>query len=160
MIDIDLNPPAIVTSNNEESRLSKYDKMFFIASFPVRINNLFAFENRLNSFKRLSDGWDGYAATTPDNIVISNSIKFLEALPEYLADNLKEDDITPTPYGTIVIDWQNDRSEKMSVEIGNQTLGFFSRFEDNDCPKINRVDFNENSLPEELFKSFKKLFKN
>jgi hypothetical protein len=116
-------------------------------------------ENKLYSFNSLSENWDGYGAASVDAQAITNSVKFIEILPEHLIDNVKTDDIRLTPYGTIVIDWKNSKGELISTEIGNKTFGFFSVFNDKIAPQIDRVDFNENYLPEELYTAFNKLFK-
>ncbi len=152
-------PVEIIASAHNREDLAMGEKMFYFYMFPVKIDNLYMLESRLNSFKLLSHNWDGYGATTVDNLAIVNSLKFLQALPEHLIETVNSDDITPTPYGTIVIEWGNIKGELISTEVGNQSFGFYTEFKDSYSPKIDQVPFNENSLPVALFSAFKKLYK-
>jgi hypothetical protein len=158
-IDLASAPPVAIVSPAPNGGWAIGDKMFYISMFPVKIDNLSMLESRLNSFERLTPNWDGYDADSIDPRVIANSKKFLAALPEYVIDQIALDNITPTSYGTIVIDWGNEKGELISTELGIKSFGFFSEFIDSNPLIIERVDFNENSLPEELFSAFTKLYK-
>lgn len=160
ILDLDISIPVVLeTYFLNGTHLVIDGKISDIDMVPVRIDNLSMLERRLNSFKLLTQNWDGYGADIVDSLAIANSKKFLLALPEHLVDSVKSEDITVTPYGTIVIDWHNGKGELVSTEVGNHTFGFFTEFNDNDSPKLERVNFNENSLPSELFSAFTKLLK-
>lgn len=151
------NPPLAISVSVSETILDIDEKTHYL-TVPIKFDNLAMSESKLNSFKLLATNWDGYGASSIDEITIINSKKFLGALPEHVVDNVDLDDITPTPYGTIVIDWRNSLGEMVSTEIGKNTFGFFSEFSDNESPKVDSVNFNENSIPRELFAAFHKLF--
>lgn len=78
----------------------------------------------INSYKNLKDGWDGEDSFPPPNETINNAINFVDSLGESLK-LIDEDYIYPTGDGTIVIDFQNDYDDLVSVEIGSISVGYF-----------------------------------
>jgi hypothetical protein len=113
---------------------------------------------KIKSFHSLNRNWDGYDATNPDIVVINNSIAFINSLPETVVSDINKDNLIPTPYGTVVIDFSKDK-ELVSVEIGEKKIGFFSEFEDGSDMKMEGVLFNQDKLPFELLGAIKKLYK-
>ena len=70
----------------------------------------------INSYKNLKDGWDGDDSFRPSDRTINNAINFVNSLGNLL-ELIDEDYIYPTGDGTIVIDFQNDNGDLVSVEI-------------------------------------------
>ena len=68
---------------------------------------------RLKTLSELSENWDGYNGSAPLPACIQNTETLLKLLGSKYTDNLDPEDIGPTPYGTIDIDWGN-----ISVEVG------------------------------------------
>jgi len=114
--------------------------------------------NKINSFGNLSQNWDGFEADALDSRTILNSNKFVQKLPSSIVSKLNKENVTPTPYGTIVLDWKAG-DDLISVEIGVTKIGFFSEINELHNPSIEGVPYNENELPIELVQAFKKLFK-
>ena len=114
-------------------------------------------DNLLDSIAKLQVNWDGYGAVPPDNSVIVNARAFLDMMPVSLANELTENSIVPTPYGTLVFDWEKN-ANLISVEIGENEIGFFTDFEDKINFESKGISFNKKILPLELVNSFKKLF--
>ncbi len=111
----------------------------------------------LYSMQELEENWDGNGAVKPDNIVIENAVSFMSTLPFSIINDVKQDKITATPYGTLVLNWEKN-NQLISVEIGESELGFFSEFVDNDNLSIESTPFDKNELPKELLSAFKKLY--
>jgi hypothetical protein len=78
----------------------------------------------INSYKNLKDGWDGDDSFGPSDRTINNAINFVNSLGNLL-ELIDEDYIYPTGDGTIVIDFQNDNGDLVSVEIRESTIGYF-----------------------------------
>jgi hypothetical protein len=110
--------------------------------------------DRLWSLAKLKENWDGYGASPINQNAILNSISFLDLIPTSFNKMIDEDTITPTPYGTIVFDWENDKGI-LSVEIGNTTMGFFTDFKSEPNIRINSTPYTKNELPIELEAAFK-----
>ena len=60
----------------------------------------------------------------PSDETIHNAINFVNSLGNLL-ELIDEDYIYPTGDGTIVIDFQNDNGDLVSVEIRESTIGYF-----------------------------------
>ena len=78
----------------------------------------------INSYKNLKDGWESQDSFAPPIETINNSINFVNSLGN-LVELIDEDYIYPTGDGTIVIDFQNDNGDLVSVEIRESTIGYF-----------------------------------
>jgi hypothetical protein len=82
----------------------------------------------INSYKNLKDGWDGADSTAPTDETINNTIGLVDSLGDLL-QLIDEDYIYATWDGTIVIDFQNDYDDLVSVEIGQNSVGYFFQTE-------------------------------
>jgi hypothetical protein len=151
-----------VWQNGYGNERNEGNEPFFLQlTAPVQLENLTLIANKVEQLLTLQTNWDGYGAKALSQQVISNCLKFVESLPEFVQERLDLDDITPTSYGTIVADWRNESGEVISTEIGESTFGFFTEFNSpGEQLSIDRIDFNENALPLALFKAFNKLYKN
>ena len=67
---------------------------------------------------QLADGWAGPDSVPPAQAVLSHAYALLGLLPHEDVLALQADDIVPTPYGTLTLDW----GEEISVELGNHQL--------------------------------------
>jgi hypothetical protein len=105
----------------------------------------------------LNDNWDGNGSVAPDAIVFDNAKKFLSELPLSILNELTSSKIVPTPYGTLVFDWEKGFN-LVSIEIGNNEIGFFTDFIDGQNAASDGIPINENHFPSALLPAFKKLF--
>lgn|SRR5690625_851290 len=80
--------------------------------------------DRINSFLDLSEDWTGPGSVPPSKLTIENTNKLLEFLPDRIIDFIHEEDIVPTPYGTIVIDIEI-QGNLLSLEVGDKGMGYF-----------------------------------
>lgn len=78
-------------------------------------------EEKIKEIAKLGENWDGYGACPIYPEVIENTRTFLKTLGE--RNDLEKDDISPTPYGSICIEFP-----KVSVEIGIHQIGWFALF--------------------------------
>jgi len=82
----------------------------------------------INSYKNLKDGWDHDGSQLILLKTIHNAINFVNSLGNLL-ELIDEDYIYPTGDGTIVIDFQNDNGDLVSVEIRESSIGYFFQTE-------------------------------
>ena len=83
---------------------------------------------RLHTIACLDENWDGYDATVPSEQTIRNSFKFVESAFKEGFTQLEPADVYPTPYGSIVIEFKTEQTGLVSVEIGQEQIGFFTDF--------------------------------
>lgn len=115
----------------------------------------------IQTFLSLPDNWDGYGAIAPEFKTVINSNTFINQVPENYLNCFATEDISLTPYGTVILEWHNEQNQSViSFEIGNSEIGYYSETEDRDNPssrgiKIDILNFNNAILP-----LFYKVFKN
>lgn len=111
------------------------------------------YKDRLNQIFFLKDNWDGYGACAPSLEVYNNVIHFLNSLSGDIKRYLPADNIEPTPYGTITIDFEN-KDKLVSVEIGKTKIGFFSELPIKPTLRLIEENFSAKKLPEKLIQAF------
>lgn len=118
-VPVDINSDDIPASGYEDVDVFAYTR-------PVVYD---ALSQRLSELVCLSPDWDGYGAAVPDIATYTTAIAFLKRIDQKTLSYLTEDDIVPTPYGTIVLDFSNGEN-LVSIEIGENRIGFFTEFSD------------------------------
>lgn len=119
-----------------------------------------ALKNRVSEISMLTDGWDGYGAVIPSNDVINNAFRFLDSIISNGFEGLlKSDDIIPTPYGTIGMDFESEVG-LVSVEIGRTQLGFFTQYNTGQNIISEGIQTNFKTLPDELVTAISVILEN
>jgi hypothetical protein len=85
---------------------------------------LLPYLDRLGHIARLEDGWCGPATEAPQ-ACLANALWILTQLPPQTTRHLRPEDITPTPYGSIILEWERDSVEKLSLEIGVTAANYY-----------------------------------
>ncbi|MFN0034731.1 MAG: hypothetical protein ACKVUS_06685 [Saprospiraceae bacterium] len=116
-----------------------------------------AITNRIEAIHRLQNNWDGYGAITPTHKVFQNTYLFLNLLPIDISLTLLPDNISPTPYGTLQLDWQKNNA-LLSVEIGTSKIAFFSEFPDQSNPRSDGYLFNGTKIALDLVQAINRFF--
>lgn len=83
--------------------------------------------DRVNSFSHLLENWDGYGGAEVSRRAIAQA-KLIINSQFSLGSSLPVPEINPTPNGTVVIEWQEGRSEA-AIEIGNSRVSGFVKGE-------------------------------
>lgn len=112
---------------------------------------------RLAEIASLRDNWDGYSAVALDKTAIENVRKVFKMLPDYAKTALHFEDIVPSPYGTINLEWSKN-NYFVSLEIGNKEIAFFSELPDNTKPFGDNIPFDSAKLPTEFLAALTTLF--
>ncbi len=97
-------------------------------------HRVWACEGEITSYSKHKSGWDGPDSIPIDVLTRLNAIDFVKAIGKKIL-LINEDYIYPTGDGTIVIDFQNDLGDLVSVEVGINTIGFFMQSDE----RISRV---------------------
>lgn len=83
---------------------------------------------KITSFVDLDKNWDGYGAVKVLPEVTKTASSLISMLNSSLTDRVT--DLFPNPNGTITIEWENRRKEKLSLEIGQENYSYFVKFQD------------------------------
>lgn len=107
------------------------------------------FQQRLAKIYCLENNWDGKNACALDLLVYSNTNEFLSKIDCKILDFLNEQSILPTPYGTMTLDFEKNNN-LVSIEIGENQIGFFTDFQTEENSSADNIDFPRNKIPEVL----------
>jgi len=91
-------------------------------------HRFWACESEITSYSKHDYGWDGHDTNPIDVLTRINAIDFLKKIRDRIL-LIDSDYIYPTGDGTIVIDFQNDLDDLVSVEFGGMSIGFFTQTE-------------------------------
>lgn len=92
--------------------------------------------------KRLEE-WFAYS-TNGSKIsanVLALAYTFLETLYPSMIEQLDLEDIYTTDYGTIIFDWEKDKDNIFSLEIGATQIGYFIEINGVDKKQVDAIDF-------------------
>lgn len=84
---------------------------------------LLAINDEIISFTKLDDNWDGYGGIPLLESVKDVAISFLKKLDSFLLEQIS--DVYPNNHGTLIIDWENHKNEKLSIEFGESNFSYF-----------------------------------
>ena len=117
---------SVYSGQNEEDLMTiTYETI----SKNLMISPITALKNRISEISHLNYNWNGEGSVVPSEQVIKNAFKFLDCILILGYTNyLKPEDIVPTPYGTIDMDFETGQG-LVSVEIGKDQIGFFTEYE-------------------------------
>lgn len=115
----------------QDSSLKKpeYARTFDFLKGHVATATVPSIKNKICELSQLEENWDGYGACNLSETVIKNAYKFVDAARSLGHCPLSAEDVTPTPYGTIVIDYSSEAG-LVSIEIGESKIGYFTDFLD------------------------------
>ena len=124
---------------------------------PVKVLPTYALYAKINQFGNLPENWDGEGALKISKEVIKNSQVVIKNFPESFLKEFTIENLTPTGYGTIVIDIAKNEN-LLSLEIGQTKIGFFTDLKNVENFSSNGIQIEEH-LPVELFELFYKFDK-
>lgn len=82
-------------------------------------------KDKIYSFIDLKANWDDLQAKPIKPETISNAIALFESLSLNYIYHLDLEDIYCSNYGTILFDWEFEDDNVLSLEIGDESLGYF-----------------------------------
>jgi len=84
--------------------------------------------------------------------VLKQSFLILEGLYPSILESFDIENLTRTPYGTVVLDWEKDSNNFFSLEIGANKIGYFIEKDGVDIKQVDSEDFStyKNQLVRDL----------
>lgn len=104
---------------------------------------------RMRSIASLQNNWDGYGASAVSDAIIRNARTFLRTLQGKGVEIEDPTSIYPTPYGTVVIEVNNERG-LVSMEIDRHRVGFFTDYRASGNWGSEGIDTDFKEIPEQL----------
>jgi len=123
-----------------------------------RKDHLNAVRTKIRSFTRLANNWDGYGAIPVSLDVSDACLRFLKLLPETYLEHLDPENMSPTPYSTVTIDWEQGDSYFVTVEIGKSKANFFARLPFGKTLENEHLDIAGEDFPADLLEALQHLY--
>lgn len=140
---------VINRSNDISSGILKY-------TIPIGASHYPKIKRRLTFLSFLRPDWNGDGADVPSEQTFFNANRFIERLPDDILQNLPEENINLTPYGTIIFDFENESGELVSVEVGKEKIGFFTEFISGENIESSGEKIGVNEVPKAILPAFEK----
>jgi len=106
------------------------------------------------SFKSLKENWDGYGAIPLEVKSASNSLNILNKLDFTCISKVNE--IYPNTHGTVTVEFENKYSEKLHLEIGNDSFAYFIELNEIGVSFYNDLSFSDENV-KELIKNIRSI---
>jgi hypothetical protein len=90
---------------------------------------------KVAEFKLLKSNWDGYGGIPLIEEIGNHADNLITTMSDVYIDHIS--DVFPNPNGTITIEWENKKDEKLSLEIGLHNYSIFIKYKDKDPKFIN-----------------------
>lgn len=129
-----------------------------IYSLPVKFDMLSIAISHIDKYKKLpATEWEYSGYKYPETSTFDNALSFLATIPESYLYNLNNDELEPTPYGTLIFNFYNN-DNSISIEIGKSKLGYYTSFVNLPNTSSEGIDFDAEKLPKSIMAAFEKLF--
>lgn len=109
---------------------------------------------RLEAIASFKPNWSGWGAVPMSQSTLANTNKVLALLCPGAISKLHYEDIIPSPYGTITLQWSNGESI-VQIEIADSTVAVLTDVEG--CHNEDDIDFN-NTLPQSFLNALNELY--
>jgi hypothetical protein len=104
------------------------------------------FIEEILSFQSLKENWDGYGAVPLEVKSASNALKILDKIGT--SNIAKVNEIYPNTHGTLTIEFENKNTEKLHLEIGNDSFAYFVELNGVDVSFYNNLSFSNENIKE------------
>lgn len=131
-----VTPPIFLDDGYNQEVTDGNREFLTPVTFESEFNRL---AGRINDFQQVQDNWDGFGALKPLSDTIANAKLVLENVPDKFLKLLNTDDLSLTPYGTVVLDFEDNANNELSIEIGKDEIGL--------CGDIQGEEIIINSIP-------------
>lgn len=100
--------------------------------------------DEVKNISLLSDNWNCAGTSRISSDVLNNTLNIINAIPPSLLYYLNPDNIYPSKYGTIIMDWEFGNKENyLSLEIAKDSIGYFIEVNGKDHKQIEKINTND-----------------
>ncbi len=129
--------------NQSEKKTSLRNK-FFLNKMIID-NNKFL-KDKIKSISYLDNNWNNSGTPKINSEVIINSSRIINGLSASVLAYLSPENIYPTKMGTIIMDWEVDSDNILSLEIAKKSVGYFIEVNGDDYKELNNIGIENLSL--------------
>ncbi|WP_339888816.1 hypothetical protein [uncultured Flavobacterium sp.] len=146
-----LNPDFDRRRVSEENKVIDRNHYYTNSSVALSLKNNFFLNSEtkknedclidsITSISCLNDNWNNFGTKKISSEIIINSLKIIQSIPPSLLNYLRPENIYPSKTGTIVMDWEIDKDNILSLEIAKKSVGYFVEVNGNDFKQVDNID--------------------
>lgn len=98
-------------------------------------------KNEIYEISELENNWNGYGTSEIHFEVINNALNIVRLLRPTVLCHLHPENVYPSKFGTIIMDWDFGKDNLFSLEIAKQSVGYFTEVNGEPDIQIDRIDF-------------------
>lgn len=131
---------------NYESADYRCVKDFFLSNLTIK-NIEESIKEEIDSISLLKDDWNGMGTKAINPDIINNSVRIINSIPPSILYYLDKDNIYPTKFGTIILDWEfGNKNNILSLEIARHSVGYFMEVNGEDFKQVETLSLAEDSF--------------
>lgn len=120
-------------------------KNSFFFNTEIKENESFILDS-ISSISSLKNNWNNFGTPKINSEIILNSLKIIQYLPPSILNFLKPENVYPTKMGTIIMDWEIDENNILSLEIAKKSVGYFVEVNGKDYKEVEKINIEDISL--------------
>lgn len=102
--------------------------------------------SEIDEISKLPANWNNLGSNTISSEIIDNTLKLIELLPPSILYYLKAENIYPSDFGTIIMDWEFDKENLFSLEIAKKSIGYFVELNGKNHKQVDRISFTDENI--------------
>jgi len=147
-IENQLNETALIETINYSNCLSN---QLFNVSHVDHIEKSIVRE--IMEISHLEDDWNGFGTSQISSDVINNALNIVSLLRPTVLCHLSPENVYPSKFGTIIMDWDFGNGNIFSLEIAKQSIGYFTEYRGEPQIQKDRINFNFDNNNSEIINS-------
>lgn len=98
--------------------------------------------SELMEISKLRDNWNNTGTRKINADVINNALNIVNLLRPTVLCHLSSENVYPSKFGTIIMDWDFGDGNLFSLEIAKKSIGYFTEFNDDPQIQVDNIPFN------------------
>lgn len=152
-----LNPDFDKRRNLFENSILDKDDYFASSNVNLSLKNKFFLnkdvkENEkciidsIKSISALGNNCNNFGTPKINSEIIVNALKIIQSLPPSILYYLVPENVYPTKMGTIIMDWEINQDNILSLEIAKNSIGYFVEMNGDDYKEVEKISIDDISL--------------
>ena len=102
--------------------------------------------SELEEISKLTNDWNKLGSPSINSLIIDNAFLLIKSLPPSILYYLKPENIYPSQFGTIILDWEFDTDNIFSLEIAKKSIGYFVEKDGENHRQVDKIPFDKNNI--------------
>lgn len=101
---------------------------------------------KIDKIAKLDNNWNNLGTPKISSEIIINSLRIINFLSPSILYYLDSENIYPTKFGTIIMDWEFNNNNILSLEIAKKSIGYFMEKNGEDYKEVVEISIDNLKL--------------